>query len=123
VGEVKVVGLTGFRAVAEHRADIASVRDTADGTVGILGTGQVWILRTCSNGDTASCTSRTIRISLTGETWRVGTFALHATERFAVFHARVIDTLIEAVTPIDHDLAEWHLVMCSPGVETHGRFV
>ncbi len=58
----------------------------------------------------------TVGIGLTGETGNERTFALDSAEWFAVFHSCVIDTLFVAVSPIDHDLAEWYLVVSGPDI-------
>lgn len=116
--KVKVISLTSFGAVAEHGADGAGVFDFADRTVGILGTGEVLILCAGSDGGAGSGAGWTVGVGLAGEAGREGTLALNSAEWFAVFHACVIDALFGTIAPIDHDLAQRHLVMRGPGVYT-----
>ena len=113
---VKVVGLTCLCAVAEHGADGTGVFDSTDGTVGVLGTGEVLVLCAGSEVGTGTGASGTVGVGLAGEARNQGTFALDSAEWFAIFHSCVIDALFVAVSPIDHDLAEWYLVVSGPDI-------
>ena len=123
VREVEIVLLTGVGGVAEHRADLATILNAADGAIVVARTGTLRSGSAYADLDATAGGGRTVVIDLTRESRSEFTFFLYAAERFAVFETRVVYHLRLPITPINRDLAKRHLFMRGPGVETQVGFV
>ena len=119
--EVKVVGVAGAGVVAEERARRAAVRRGPDGAIRIRAANHVGVFVAGSHRLARTGAGRTIRVQIAGQTVeafaRLVAFLLHGAERLMVFKARVQDILLVAVTPLDGQPAQRHLLVGRPTVE------